>query len=62
MKVMWILYMIACPNCEWEVMNTYDTKVECIEQKKQTERMWSVMGSWYDASRFECVNIHELQR
>ena len=60
MKVIWILYMIACPNCEWEVVNTYDTKVECIEQKKQTERMWSVMGSWYDASRFECVNIHEL--
>jgi hypothetical protein len=60
MKVMWILYMIACPNCEWEVMNTYDTKVECIREKKYQERIRSGIGYWNDSARFECIEIHEL--
>ena len=52
--------MIACPNCEWEVMNTYDTKVECLREKKYQERMRSGIGYWNDSARFECIEIHEL--
>ena len=29
MKAVWILYMLACPNCEWEKVKT--TKAECYD-------------------------------
>ena len=47
MKVLWILYIISCPNCEWEVVNTYKTDLfcqfDCISDK------WEEMLSSVDA-------------
>ena len=50
MKVLWILYIISCPNCEWEVVNTYKTEScgwDCTHDK------WEVVTS-YDTSQ-ECI-------
>ena len=40
MKTVWILYMLACPNCEWEIVKT--TKAECYDA-------WECKpGEWYE--------------
>ena len=83
MKVLWILYIIACPNCEWKVVNTYktdstcqfdctydkwevvtsyETLQNCIREQRRQERMRKGIGYWNDPARFECIEIHELQK
>jgi len=57
MKVLWILYIIACPNCEWEVVNTYKTYSKC--QFDCTYDKWEVVTS-YDTSQ-ECVKEKRYQ-
>ena len=57
MKVVWILYMLACPNCEWESIISTDTKIECMKQKKFAESIRSGIGYWNDPTRFECSKI-----
>ena len=83
MKVIWILYIISCSNCEWEVVNTYktdlfcqfdcisdkweemnsyDTEKDCVREQRRQERMRKGIGYWNDPARFECIEIHELQK
>jgi len=56
MKTLWILYLIACPNCEWEIVKTYEMKCsgwECASNK------WNVIES-YDTLR-DCRRAQEEQ-
>jgi len=56
MKVLWILYIIACPNCEWEVVKNYKLEScgwDCTHDK------WEVVTS-YDTSQ-ECVREKKRQ-
>ena len=39
MKVAWILYMLACPSCEWEIVKT--TKAECYDAWDCKPGEWS---------------------
>jgi len=56
MKVLWILYIISCPNCEWEVVKNY--KLESCGWNCDTG-MWEVVTS-YDTSQ-ECVREQRRQ-
>ena len=56
MKVLWILYIIACPNCEWEVVNHY--KLESCGWNCDTG-MWKVVTS-YDTKK-DCVREQKRQ-
>ena len=56
MKVLWILYIIACPNCEWEVVKNYKLEScgwDCTYDK------WEVVTS-YETSQ-ECVREKKRQ-
>ena len=55
MKAFWILYMIACPNCEWQKISTHETVKDCVREQKHKERMRSAMRYWNDPVRFECA-------
>ena len=55
MKTLWILYMIACPNCEWQEISKHETVNECRLHQRRGERMRSAIGYWHDYTRFECV-------
>ena len=57
MKVLWILYIISCPNCEWEVVNTYKTDSTC--QYDCTHDKWEIVTS-YDTSQ-ECIREQRRQ-
>ena len=66
MKVLWILYVIACPNCDIQLVNTYETKQECLRYKKSNERMrqgiYGYYGyPYYDPTRFECEKQETIQ-
>jgi len=50
----WILYMIACPNCEWKDVYMHKTLKECVMDQRDRERSRSAIGYWNDPVRFEC--------
>ena len=54
MKTLWILYMLACPLCDIQVINTYETKKECLQHKKSNEQMRLGIYRYTDPTRFEC--------
>ena len=56
MKVLWILYIISCSNCEWEVVNKFKAE-SCGWDCKSGE--WEVVTS-YDTEK-ECIKEKRAQ-
>ena len=54
MKTFWVLYILACPNCEWKDVYMHKSHKECIRDQRHRERMRSGIGYWNDPARFEC--------